>query len=132
MKSSSSTLAKEPVPLWLSLFCFALMGPAMGINAAFLARGRREVFGELLRGAMKFRVEFGDEFWAVELEQLGERANGAAQINRGGEVIVTALFERPDLIGLELGGFSDLLNLHFHRFASEAQLFGNRGHPPHK
>jgi flagellar motor component MotA len=38
MKSSSSTLAaKEPVPLWLSLFCFALMGPAMGINAAFLA-----------------------------------------------------------------------------------------------
>ena len=35
--SSSSTLAKEPVPLWLSLFCFALMGPAMGINAAFLA-----------------------------------------------------------------------------------------------
>lgn len=37
MKSSISTLAKEAVPLWLSVFCFALMGPAMGINAAFLA-----------------------------------------------------------------------------------------------
>jgi hypothetical protein len=29
--------AKEPIPLWISIFCFALMGPAMGINAAFLA-----------------------------------------------------------------------------------------------
>ncbi len=24
-------------PLWLSLFCFALMGPAVGINAVFVA-----------------------------------------------------------------------------------------------
>ncbi|OYW55576.1 MAG: hypothetical protein B7Y80_17430 [Hyphomicrobium sp. 32-62-53] len=28
---------KKPIPLWISLFCFALMGPAMGINAVFLA-----------------------------------------------------------------------------------------------
>lgn len=28
---------KELIPVWISLFCFALMGPAMGINAVFLA-----------------------------------------------------------------------------------------------
>jgi hypothetical protein len=37
MENNTSTMAKEPVPLWISLFCFALMGPAMGINAVFLA-----------------------------------------------------------------------------------------------
>jgi hypothetical protein len=37
MENNTSLTAREPVPLWLSLFCFALMGPAMGINAVFLA-----------------------------------------------------------------------------------------------
>jgi hypothetical protein len=37
MENNTGTTANEPVPRWLSLFCFALMGPAMGINAVFLA-----------------------------------------------------------------------------------------------
>jgi hypothetical protein len=37
MENNTSLTAGEPVPLWLSLFGFALMGPAMGINAVFLA-----------------------------------------------------------------------------------------------
>lgn len=28
---------ETPIPLWISLFCFALMGPAMGINAVLVA-----------------------------------------------------------------------------------------------
>ncbi|MFA9474159.1 MAG: hypothetical protein ACERJ2_06285 [Filomicrobium sp.] len=28
---------RRRTPLWLLLFCYALMGPAVGINAAFIA-----------------------------------------------------------------------------------------------
>lgn len=28
---------KPQTPMWLLLFCYALMGPAMGINAVFIA-----------------------------------------------------------------------------------------------
>jgi hypothetical protein len=38
METQSETgRPKDAIPLWISLFCFALMGPAMGINAVFLA-----------------------------------------------------------------------------------------------
>jgi hypothetical protein len=40
---------KVPIPLWISLFCFALMGPAMGINAVFLAL------------ALPFMAQFGTD-----------------------------------------------------------------------
>lgn len=36
-KHNSSPNRRLDPPLWLSLFCFALMGPAVGINAAFVA-----------------------------------------------------------------------------------------------
>ncbi len=29
--------AATPIPMWIRLFCFALMGPAMGINAVLVA-----------------------------------------------------------------------------------------------
>ena len=35
--SRSGKNGEDGVPLWLSLFCFALMGPAVGINAVFVA-----------------------------------------------------------------------------------------------
>lgn len=37
MPTDRATIGRRPVPLWLSLFCFALMGPAVGINAVFVA-----------------------------------------------------------------------------------------------
>lgn len=41
MWKSHATTARRgetrPVPLWLLLFCFAMMGPAFAINSAFIA-----------------------------------------------------------------------------------------------
>lgn len=34
---TSDTTDKDRTPLWLLLFCYALMGPAVGINFAFIA-----------------------------------------------------------------------------------------------
>jgi hypothetical protein len=34
---TSDTTDKHRTPLWLLLFCYALMGPAVGINFAFIA-----------------------------------------------------------------------------------------------
>lgn len=37
MDMTSDAPDKHRTPLWLLLFCYALMGPAVGINAAFIA-----------------------------------------------------------------------------------------------
>jgi hypothetical protein len=37
MTAAANGGSREKPPLWLFLFCFALMGPACGINAAFVA-----------------------------------------------------------------------------------------------
>ena len=37
MAMTSGGHSKHRTPLWLLLFCYALMGPAVGINFAFIA-----------------------------------------------------------------------------------------------
>ena len=37
MSSLEPQSQAKPVPVWIRLFCFALMGPAMGINTVFVA-----------------------------------------------------------------------------------------------
>jgi hypothetical protein len=37
MSSHGREAADTPIPLWIRLFCFALMGPAMSINAVLVA-----------------------------------------------------------------------------------------------
>ena len=68
MTAATSRKAATKPPLWLSLFCFALMGPAVGINAVFVAlavpaAAPYGIGGLIVTGAVGFMLGLGPARW---------------------------------------------------------------------
>ena len=54
------------------------------------------------------RVVLVDERLAVETERLGVRAEEAAHVRRGGQDVEALVFERPEVLGPDLGALLEL------------------------
>ncbi len=61
-------------------------------------------------GGIQFLVERCGEFIWVQAQEFGVGAQEAANVDRGGEHVVIAGFERTDVLGLDLGDFGDFMN----------------------
>lgn len=73
---------EEPkTPFWLLAFCYALLGPAVGINAVLLAlaipaTARYGVAGMLIAGAIGVILGFAPALWLARRIHEGIRENG--------------------------------------------------------
>ena len=82
-------------------------------------------------GLGEFRIQVSGEEALVEFQNPGIGSDKTSDIDRRGEAVVAAGFQRPDMIRLDLGQISDLINVQFLSFAGAAKLFSYRRHGAH-